>query len=134
MPDGSRRSWQLIAALVLLLDGLAALAFAAVSLAFTMAPAAVEGRTGNPNAHLAWYALGLAAFGVAALIASWRIARGRRGARLPGAAAALVVAGLSAWVATASSLEPAGWAAMGGIIASNLLTVLALGRWREPAS
>lgn len=133
MPDGSRRSWQLIAALVLLLDGLAALAFAAISLAFTMAPAAVEGRTGNPNAHLAWYALGMATFGVAALVASWRTARGRRGARLLGAAVALIVAGLSAWVAAASTLEPVGWAAMGAIIAGNLLTVLALGRWREPA-
>lgn len=133
MPDGPRRSWQLIAALVLLLNGVAALAFAAVSLVFTTAAAAVEGRTGNPNAHLAWYALGLAAFGVAALVASWRIGRGRRGARLPGAALALVVTGLAAWVAVASSLEPAGWAAMAAIIGANLLIALALGRWREPA-
>lgn len=101
MPSSSRSLWLPLAGLILVLDGVAALLLSGVSLLFVNAVAAVEGRTGNPSAHLAWWALGFLVLGIGALVAGVSaIRRTRRGRRL-GLLVALVTA-----VAIAASIVP----------------------------
>lgn len=130
MPDASRVAWRLIAAMVLVVDGLGAFALGLTSLLFAnFSAAAVEGRTGNPNAGLGGLAAVCVVVGIACLVAAWRIARGSRSTRFLGAALAAIVAVLVAVTAFGGSMEPAGRITGGAIALVHAIVAIALIRW-----
>jgi hypothetical protein len=89
---------QPLAALVLALDGLAAWLLSATLFLMSSSVAAIEGRTGNPNSSLAWWALAFFVVGIAAFVAAWlAVRRGNRGRSL-----GVLVAGVAALAAAAA--------------------------------
>jgi hypothetical protein len=133
VPTSSRSLFLPLAALVLALDGLAALVLSGTSLLFMNAVAAIEGQTGNPNAHLGWWALGFLVVAVAAFVAAWRAARRARSGRWLGmlvAGATTVMAGSALWaMATASPIDLRGLAVMGAVLLAQVLVLAALAAW-----
>ena len=90
----------LLAALILAIDGVVAWLLAAVSFVMSLSVAAVEGRTGDPNAHLVPLALALFGFGIVAFVAAWCVVRGVRSGRvlgMPVAGAAAVAGAALIW-------------------------------------
>jgi hypothetical protein len=135
VPDSSRPAWRLVAALVLAVDGLGALALGLTSFLFAnFSMAAVEGRTGNPNAGLGSLALVFAVVGLACLVAAWRIARGSRSTRFLGAALVAIVAAVVALTAVGGSMEPAGRITGGAIALVHAIVAIALIRWSPSAA
>jgi hypothetical protein len=130
----SRSLLPALAALVLVLDGLAALVLSGTSLLFMNSVAAIEGRTGNPNAHLGWWAVGFLILALAAFIAAWRTARRARSGRWVGmlvAGVTALLAGSVMWgIATASPIELGGLVAAAAVVLAQVLVLFTLVNWR----
>jgi hypothetical protein len=130
VPTTSRSLYQPLAALVLALDGVAALVLSGTSLLFMNSVAAIEGQTGNPNAHLVWWALGFLVLAVAAFVAAWRAARRARSGRWLGmlvAGASAVLAGSVLWsIATTSPIEMRGLAVVAAVLLAQVLVLFTL--------
>jgi hypothetical protein len=121
------------AALVLALDGIAALALSATSMLFRTSVAAVEGRTGNPNDHLGWWAIGFLVLAVAAFVAAWRAAHHARTGRWLGmlvAGVGTVVAASVLWaLATEATVDLGGLVLAALVLVAQVLVLVTLARW-----
>ena len=134
MPASSRSPFLPLAAVVLVLDGLVAFLLGGVALLMSTAVAAIQGQTGDPNGHLAWWALGLFLVGAVAFVAAWRTARGG-GARMVGAlitGMGALIAAYAAWSSAASGpFDSRAIAVSAAIFLAQVAATLVLGTHRS---
>ena len=132
----SRSGWAVLAGLVLLIDGFAALLLSGTLFLLSLFPpaAAVEGR---PSVDQSMYgpAVGLLAFAIACLWVGQRAIRGNRNGRIVGVVlAGLVVALLASLPLTNPGLDLPELAILMVLAAAQVLVIVALLRWPMSAS
>ncbi len=127
----------LLAALILAVDGVGAWFLALVSFVMSLSVAAVEGRTGDPNAHLAPLALAFFGFGIVAIVAAWCVVRGVRSGRvlgMPVAGAAAVAGAALIWSGITENPLNSGVVGLGVVVLLAQLGVArVLASWHLPS-